>query len=383
MDGKLWNNTLRQLPNPHILQTWEWGQVKAKFGWEPIYKVWGAQTNPDATALVLERSADIFCLGSRFRIHYVPKGPLIKDWSNQGLVKQVLDDLRNLAKQRGAIYIKIDPDVSLGVGVPGTHDEFGNPQGEKVVHSLNSYGWIYSKSQIQFRNTVVINLKPALDEILAGMKQKTRYNVRLAERKGVYIRQGLERDFELLYKMYAETSSRDGFTIREANYYYHLWDIFIKQGEDRSNSCNDPSCKPLIAEVNGEPVAAVIIFFFAGKAYYMQGMSRPTHRKKMPNYLLQWEAIMLAKSLGCDEYDLWGAPEIFNENDSMWGVYRFKEGMGGTLLRTIGAYDLILKPLSYRLYSKILPKILNVLRNRGRSQVERKLQETEDIYLEV
>jgi lipid II:glycine glycyltransferase (peptidoglycan interpeptide bridge formation enzyme) len=237
---------------------------------------------------------------------------------------------------------------------------------------------VYSGEQIQFRNTILIDLNPTEDEILTAMKQKTRYNVRLAARKGVKVRTGTESDFGLLYQMYAETSLRDGFAIREAKYYHRLWKTFFRTGVD-SDTKTEPVCEPLIAEIDGEAAAAVVIFRFAGKGYYMHGMSVPNHRNAMPNHLLQWEAMKRAKAAGCEVYDLWGAPETFNEGDVMWGVYRFKEGFGGTVQRTIGAYDHPIKPLVYKVYTELLPKALDFLRQRGRSRIARNLTENKNV----
>ena len=121
----------------------------------------------------------------------------------------------------------------------------------------------------------------------------------------------------------------------------------------------------LIAEAEGKPLAALVIFHFAGRAWYMHGMSTQAQREKMPNYLLQWEAIRRLKRLGIETYDLWGAPDEFNESDPMWWVFRFKEGLGGQVVRHIGAWDLPLRPMLYRLYTHILPRLLDVMRRRG------------------
>jgi lipid II:glycine glycyltransferase (peptidoglycan interpeptide bridge formation enzyme) len=209
---------------------------------------------------------------------------------------------------------------------------------------------------------VLIDLTVPEDELLARMKQKTRYNIRLAARKGVVVRVGTQDDLPMLYQMYAETSLRDGFAIRAEDYYRRLWEIFMTQDE--------PTCRPLIAEVEGEVVAAVMLFWFAGRAYYLHGMSRAIQRNKMPNFLLQWEAIKAAKNAGCGVYDLWGAPEIFAEDDSMWGVFRFKQGLGGEVLRTLGAYDLPIRSTLYQIYTKVLPNVLDVMRWRGKAQTE-------------
>lgn len=132
-------------------------------------------------------------------------------------------------------------------------------------------------------------------------------------------------------------------------------------------------CIPLIAEAEGDSLAAVILFVFGGRAWYLYGMSRDLHREKMPNYLLQWEAMRISKAMGANEYDLWGAPEIFDEHDPLWGVFRFKDGLGARVVRTIGAWDYPAKPILYSLYTQILPRILDVLRRRGKERTRREI----------
>ena len=107
----------------------------------------------------------------------------------------------------------------------------------------------------------------------------------------------------------------------------------------------------------------------------MFGMSTENSRDLMPNYLLQWEAMRQAKQLGCHTYDMWGAPEIFDESDSMWGVYRFKEGFNGIVTRTLGAWDYTTRPWLYRRYTETLPKLLNLLRRRGLKANKRSLND--------
>jgi peptidoglycan pentaglycine glycine transferase (the first glycine) len=233
------------------------------------------------------------------------------------------------------------------------------------MSGLKQRGWVFSSDQVQFRNSVLIDLTSSEEVILARMKQKTRYNVRLAEKKGVTVRVGALADLPRLYKMYAETSMRDGFVIRDEGYYQAVWQTFMQS--------DMPRCEPLIAEVDGEPVAAIFLFVFAGRAYYVYGMSRDAHREKMPTYLLQWEAIKRARAARCTLYDLWGAPEEFNESDGMWGVFRFKEGLGGQVVRTLGAWDFAPNALWYTMYARVMPKVLDIMRSRGRSRTRESL----------
>lgn len=361
-----WNKMVSSLPAPHFLQTWEWAQVKEKYGWKPLPFIWRDNSgNVVATAMILKRQILNRGFAARLSILYAPKGPLL-NWSNEALRTRVLNDLQSFAKKQGAIFLKLDPDVVLGRGIPQSENDVHDNNGQAVGSELTRRGWGYSSDQIQFQNTVLVDLSATEDEMLARMKQKTRYNVRLAEKKGVTVRTGTLGDLPMLYKMYAETSVRDGFVIRGEEYYTTVWRTFMQS--------EGPSTVPLIAEVDHEPVAAIFLFTFAGRAYYVHGMSREVHREKMPTYLLQWEALKLAKARGCSVYDLWGAPDEFNESDSMWGVYRFKEGLGGLVVRTLGAHDFAPNKLWYKLYTDVMPRVLDVMRSRGKARTRQALE---------
>ena len=356
-----WNETIATLPGPHLLQTREWGVVKIDNGWLPTpWAWWNEQGQVVAAALILHRRLFTTTWLKNLSVIYLPKGPVL-DWSDIPLRRQVLADLVNLGQRNGAIFIKLDPDVAIGIGIPDEAGALECELGESVLKDMLAYGWHLSDEQVQFRNTVLIDLTPDLDQLLANMKQKTRYNIRLAERKGVTVRVGEASDLELLYRLYLETSVRDDFVIRDWRYYQKLWSTMMDAG----------LAEPLIAEVQGQPVAGLVIFRFASRAWYMQGMSGLEHREKMPNYLLQWEAIRRAKAAGCRIYDLWGAPDEFSEHDSMWGVYRFKEGLGGQVVRHIGAWDLPIKPVAYKVYTQALPRLLDVMRRKGKQRSRR------------
>jgi len=277
----------------------------------------------------------------------------------------VLVDLKEFAQKHSAIFIKIDPDLEIGGGIPGNAGAYESSLGAVIINELKTDGWQFSDEQVQFRNTVLIDLALNEVELLANMKQKTRYNINLAMRKGVTVRAGSPADFDVLFRMYAETSVRDGFVIRNEVYYREVWTTFM--ANKATENTNQPLAEALVAEVDDAPVAGVIIFRFAKKAWYLYGMSRLAHRDKMPNYLLQWEAIKRSRAAGCTTYDLWGAPEDFVESDPLWGVYRFKEGLGGSVHRFLGAWDLPTNRMLYRLYSKTLPGLLDIMRMRGKN----------------
>lgn len=377
----LWDATIARLNGAHILQTWEWGKVKSQFGWQPNHLLWyGApgeykltinhlperskHPDPVAAALVLLRNIRIGGFAQRMGVMYVPKGPLL-DWEDVPLRKRVFGDLKEFAQKHAAIFIKIDPDLEIGRGIPGSGEALETELGTAVLDELKGEGWQFSDEQVQFRNTVLIDLKQAETELLANMKQKTRYNINLAMRKGVTVRLGTPADFELLFHMYAETSVRDGFVIRNEAYYREVWGSFMVN--QPTLQADQPLAEALLAEVDSLPVAGAIIFQFARRAWYLYGMSSLAHRDKMPNYLLQWEAIKRCKAAGCTIYDLWGAPDEFVEGDPLWGVYRFKEGLGGRVIRNLGAWDLPTNRMLYRLYSKTLPGLMDIMRMHGKA----------------
>jgi peptidoglycan pentaglycine glycine transferase (the first glycine) len=349
-----WNALAEQLPGAQFLQSWEWGEAKAAYGWTVEHYLWkNTDGTTPAAAQILFRSVRVGFLHAK--IGYIPKGPLL-DWSSTALREQVLADLEAYARNRRVIQMKLDPDLPREMGMPGTPEEQAMPSGQETAQMLQARGWRFSREQIQLPNTVVLDITPTEEDLLARMKQKTRYNIRLAQRHGVIIRAGSEEDFSALYRMYAETGTRDGFIVRPEAYYRTIWGALMRAG----------FALPLMAIVEDQPVAAIVLFRFGPRAWYMHGMSTNLSREKMPNYLLQWEGIRWAKRQGCSTYDFWGAPDRFDAQDHMWGVFQFKRGFGAEVVRHIGAWDFAPSPIAYSLYHSLLPMALNIARTFAR-----------------
>lgn len=344
-----WDEAISRLPGRHLLQAGLWAGFKSRYGWKAYPLTWvNAGEECVAAAMLLQRR-----IGPGLSMLYIPRGPIL-DWSDRVVRQAVIADLEKYCRQSRAIYLKFDPELILGYGEPGEEGGQVNAVSGDVEAEWLMRGWRRSENQVQFRNTVWLDLSGDEQAWLDSMKQKTRYNLRLAERKGVVVRRGSEKDFHTLYRMYAETSVRDGFVIRDETYYTRLWTDFMAHDQ----------AMPLIAEVGGEPIAGLFLFWYGQRAWYLYGMSTAEHREKMPNYLLQWEAMRLAKEKGALIYDLWGAPDHFDETDSMWGVYKFKRGLGGRVIRTTGAWDFIHRRVAYQLTAKIMPRILEWMRQR-------------------
>ncbi|MCX8062624.1 MAG: peptidoglycan bridge formation glycyltransferase FemA/FemB family protein [Anaerolineales bacterium] len=325
-----WDQYLSKFPNVHLLQTSAWGKFKQCFGWDVCHLVnhdWGAQ-------ILVKQFLKIF------RFAYIPKGPVgseesLKQWINQtdidGFSLSLIDQIRLFCQEKGIAFVKIEPDILL----------------EGKVREDCPLGFVTSQHSIQPLRTILIDISCGENEILARMKQKTRYNIRLAERKGVKVKPS--EDVELFYKMMLWTGKRDRFGIHSLKYYEQVYRIFKERGE----------CELFIALFEGKPIAGLMVFVHGHRAYYFYGASLDEHREVMAPYLLQWQAILWAKEQGCTVYDLWGVPDYDEDfleqqferrKDGLWGVYRFKRGFGGTLVRYAGAYDYIASPLIYSLY---------------------------------
>ncbi len=328
MDRTAWDAQVAAAPAGHLLQSWAWGELKARFGWQ----VQRLAVGP-VCAQVLYRRLPLG-LGT---IAYVPKGP-VADYEDEPAFRAFLEVLDAQARRRHAFCLKIEPNR--------TDDP-------ALAARLGALGFRPSPQSIQPRRTLQVDLDDEPEVILARMKQKTRYNIRLAERKGVTVRMGDETDLPQFYHLMELTARRDRFGIHSQAYYETAHRLFIPTGQ---------GCL-LLAEYEGELLAGLVVLAFGSTACYMYGASADERRNLMPTYLLQWEAMLWARTQGCRTYDLWGVPDEDEEvleadfskrDDGLWGVYRFKRGFGGRLVRSIGAWDRVYAPLRYWLYTQVV-----------------------------
>jgi peptidoglycan pentaglycine glycine transferase (the first glycine) len=346
-DVEEWDRLLAAFPDAHPLQSWTWGAFKGRWGWSarPLILQLNETRRPQAAALLLKRPLPRL----PYCILYVPCGPLL-DYGDARLRRVVLNQLEQIARQERAIFVKIDPAVIHSYDLDS--EPRLSPTGAAVRRDLEERGWRFSADQIQFRNSVTLDLELSEEELLARMKQKTRYNIRLAARKEVAIRAGSPDDFDRFFALYAETAVRDGFTIRPKAYYLDIWSNFQAAGQGHL----------LLAEYDRQLLGGVFLVGYGRQAIYMYGASSDLERPRMPNYLLQWEAIRWAKAVGYTLYDMWGAPDEFVETDRMWGVWRFKSGFNGQVVGHIGAWDYTSRPNLYWLYVVAMPRYLEWLR---------------------
>jgi peptidoglycan pentaglycine glycine transferase (the first glycine) len=331
--GPAWDARLAAAPGGHVLQSWAWGELKARFGWRAQRVAVG-----NACAQVLYRPLP----GGLGSLAYVPKGPAA-DPADGAALQALLAAIRPLARRQRAICLKAEPAC---LPPPGA----GKGTNADLAGRLRALGFRPSPQAIQPRRTLLVDLDADPEELLGRMKQKTRYNIRLAGRKGVAVRAGDEADLPAFYRLMEVTAGRDGFGIHTYEYYQAAHRLFVPPGRGRL----------LLAEYEGQLLAGLVVLAFGDTACYMYGASSDEQRNLMPTYLLQWQAMLWAKEQGCCTYDLWGVPdedletleaEFTRRHDGLWGVYRFKRGFGGRLVRTPGAWDLVYAPLRYRLYT--------------------------------
>jgi lipid II:glycine glycyltransferase (peptidoglycan interpeptide bridge formation enzyme) len=327
-----WSEFLNQYASQHeaahILQTPAWGELKTAFGWDVV------RISVDGVGVQVLFRRLVRRLGNTSpTIAYIPKGPVGADW------EKLVPELDALCRNRHAICVKLEPDL--------WEDQAPS---EKMLKEL---GLRPSVHTIQPPRTVVVDISGEEEHILAAMNQKTRYNVRLAQKKGVTVR--VCSDVKVWQALMEVTGQRDGFGVHSLDYYGRVYDLFHSDAVHAEK----PICEILLAEHDGIPLAALMVFAYGRRSYYLYGASNDEHRNLMPTYLIQWEAIRWSKARGCTEYDLWGIPDedestleaqFTERHDGLWGVYRFKRGFGGKVLRAAGPWDRVYNPALYAAY---------------------------------
>jgi peptidoglycan pentaglycine glycine transferase (the first glycine) len=319
-----WNDFIRHAPHGHLLQTAAWGQLKSAFGWTPLPVHVGQQG-----AQILFRRLPL-----GLSLAYVPRGPLA-DWNQVKALGELVDTLDKLCRSRNALCLKVEPDL---------------PDMPAFAGTLRALGFKPSPHMVQPRRTMVVDLSGTESEILARMKPKTRYNIGVAIKKGVSARLAQSPgDIDAFTALVSETGERDHFGVHSAAYYRQAYELFHPAGQ----------CELVLAECAGQLLSGVMVFALGKRAWYLYGASGGTERQRMAPYLAQWEAMRWAKAHGALVYDLWGVPDedqaflesdFVQRHDGLWGVYRFKRGWGGQLVRTIGAWDRVYSPIGYRMY---------------------------------
>jgi peptidoglycan pentaglycine glycine transferase (the first glycine) len=340
-ERQLFNDFMAHGPKGHVLQSYEWGEVKRRTGWQPLRFLLMDGKKPVAGISILKRRIPI--PGLNKCIFYAPRGP-VADFTDKKTLETLVSNIKTLAQRHGAIMLKIDPDIKAP-----------DSEADALLKSLDFVpregGTNFEGVQPKF--VFRLSLDKTLDEIFASFKPKTRYNIRLSARKGVTVKEGQRDDLKPFYEILQETSIRDRFLIRGYDYFETLWDELVGKG----------LAKLFMAEYEGRYIAGTLAFIFGDKAWYIYGASANEHRNVMPNYALQWEMIRWAKGQGCTMYDFRGVSGDISPDNPLYGLYRFKKGFNGEFTEFIGEYDLPLSMFFYNLWENAIPRYRQWRRN--------------------
>lgn len=340
-----YNSAVSRSPHADLLQSWEWGELKRGTGWKPVRVVLRDETGTTRAAFTLLEKRVPY-VGRTFL--YSPRGPGV-DYDDEHVVEATFNTIRDIGTERGAAFVKIDPDVP-------------KPRPE-VVDRLGELGYVPARFRPHWggvQPVAVCRLDITADEdaLLASFHRKTRYNIRLAGRRGVTVRVGDRSDLPAFFAVWQETARRQNFSTRGLDHLDELWDFIVDADMGVL----------LLAEHESRVLAGVIATVFGDKAWYLYGATLSEERHRMPMYLLQWEAIRWAKALGCTMYDFLGVSCHMNPQEPIYGLYRFKSGFNTEYTEFIGEYDLPLQPRFYRAWNALEPAYLRTMRQIGRAR---------------
>lgn len=328
--GQGWDAFMAGHPFGHLMQSRAWARVRQETGWEAIYVSLEEQDRIRAAALCLRRAIP----GTPMGLLYLPRGPVL-DYADPSIVRSFGETLSRLAEDRRAFLIQADP------AIPECHQEAHTALEALGFRRQEKHG-VFRVLQPRWVMRIPVNRYGGPDGLLASLSHKTRYNIRLAERKGVRVTP--REDYEacrIFYRLLGSAARAKGFPVRGFRFHEAIWRHCVRAGLGEY----------LFAEHDDRLLAAIQVLRFGPTAWYMYGASSEVDRHLMPTYLLQWEGIRRAWSAGCRCYDMRGAPSAAPKpEDPEHGVYDFKRKFNAELVPFLGEYDLVVRPRLYAVW---------------------------------
>jgi len=321
-DKNLWNNFVGSQRRSQFLQSWQWGEFQKAIG-RSVWRL-GIVKNNILKAACLFIKHDLPFGKSYF---YSPRGPIIDKASSvkeyEEFLEKMINKITELANENNAIYLRVEPPV------------------EKPLEAdLAKLGFI-SGQNVQPPDTVILDLRKTENELLSEMHQKTRYNVRLAQKKEIKTVISNEKDFDVFYELIKETSEREKITCFPKKYYQKMIKVFREENK----------IKIFSGHQRGKTLVSNLIIFFGDMATYNHGGSSNEFRNLMAPHLVQWQCIIEAKKLGYSYYDFRGIAPTDDSNHKWAGITRFKKGFGGEIVHYVGAFDYVFNNFWYQIYS--------------------------------
>ncbi len=326
----------------HVMQSWEWGEFRKGMGLKVLrYGLFDGKNLKIAFQITFHNIPFV----NKY-VGYLPKGPEPD--------KELAIALKKIGQENNCAFIKIEPDVILSKA----KDIYSSPtaQNDRVNNAFKK-----SPKPLFTKHNFILDLTKSEEELLKNMHPKTRYNIRIAEKHGVTVKERTDNEaFKTYLKLYFETTKRQGYHGHNENYHRKVWETLKKEGMARL----------LIATYQNEPLTAWMLFNFKDILYYPYGGSSIAHREVMSNNLVAWKAIKLGKKLKLKTFDMWGALGPNPDPKDPWiGFHRFKSGYGGRLVEYTGTYDLVLNWPIYFLFTaidKLLPLKVFLLKLLGK-----------------
>jgi len=315
----------------HPLQTWEWGEFKEslRVKIERVGEFEGKK---------LKRAWQIFfhsLPGLKYTIGYFPKGP--------ALSKKIIPAIMDLTKENKTIFVKFEPEQISRKWQNNKGEINPQPVFEKII-DFRKFGLIPAKKTLFAQYSFVLDLTKSENELLANMHSKTRYNIRLAERKGVIVEKDNSRKALTIFLdlLFSETVKRQGFYMHNPEYFQKMWAVLEPAG----------LAHLFLAKYKEQVLSAWMVFVFKDRIFYPYGASSSEMRNLMASNLLCWKIIQFAKRLGCKSFDMWGSLGPAVEPTHPWyGFHRFKLGYGGELVESVGSWDLVINKPLYQIYN--------------------------------
>ena len=339
---EFWNEFIAENNPECFLQSWQWGEFQKDAG----KKVWRLGILEEASGGRLTAAAQIIESDLPFGANYLycPRGPVFGKFEVKEERLEVFDaligEIKKIAGKGRSLFLRIDPpwETNLASG---------------VAYRENPRYFRKSPNEIQPKDTLILDLTKTEEQLLSEMKQKTRYNIRLAEKRGVEILVASEPEKYLpeFWELIEETSRRNEISSHDEKYYRKMLKALrgSNSGKDDSKTVPVLNSRLYLARYENRIIAANIALFFGKLAVYLHGASSDRYRNVMAPYLLQWKQIKHARETGCRTYDFWGIT-VNDEKETWRGITRFKMGFGGKEKRYIGAFDLPFDKVKYDLY---------------------------------
>ena len=311
----------------HPVQTWEWGDFQISQG----HKVYRLGCFDDQDKMISAYSVSFHKIPkTKFSIGTILRGPEIND--------EMVNKINEIAQKENAIFVKFESN-----SIYKNYDSFNN---ETLVNSKPQFLNLKKSPKVAFYPfTYLIDLTKTEDQLLESMHPKTRYNIRVANRYGVEVREQTDdKGFEIYLKLLFDTTKRQGFYLHNEKYHRDLWKKLKSTG----------MIHIMLASYQNQVLSAFMIFNIKDRLFYPYGASLDTNRQVMAPTLLMWEVIRLGQKLKCKTFDMWGClgPHA-KENENGYGFHRFKQGFGGQLVEYVGTYDLVTNPVLYEIYNSV------------------------------